>query len=83
MRGKMRLMDSSDCLGDFVVPTINYGRDTALPCPLYHSVVTGINITNIQLPFLPKIMSSEFRIPSLVKNSNLKTQNSKFSQTKQ
>ena len=29
-----------------------------------------------------KIMSSEFRIPSLVKNSNLKTQNSKFSQTK-
>src|SRR6476661_6816052 len=26
------------------VPTINGGRDTALPCPLYHSHATGNNI---------------------------------------
>ena len=29
------------------VPTINGGRDTALPCPLYHSDATGNNM-NIQ-----------------------------------
>ncbi len=28
------------------LPTINHGRDTALPCPLYHSGVTGIDIKN-------------------------------------
>ena len=28
------------------VPTINRGRDTALPSPLYHSGVTGIDITD-------------------------------------
>jgi hypothetical protein len=27
------------------VPTINRGRDTALPCPLYHSGATGIDMT--------------------------------------
>ncbi|WP_333155305.1 hypothetical protein [Microcoleus sp. SVA1_A1] len=27
------------------VPTINRGRETALPCPLYHSGATGIDIT--------------------------------------
>jgi len=32
------------------VPTRNWGRDTALPCPLYHSGVTGIDMTNAQYP---------------------------------
>jgi hypothetical protein len=27
---------------------IIFGRDTALPCPLYHSGVTEINITYLQ-----------------------------------
>jgi putative ABC transport system permease protein len=27
------------------VPTINHGRETALPCPLYHSGAAGIDIT--------------------------------------
>ena len=27
-------------------PTINPGRDTALPCPLYHSGAAGIDITS-------------------------------------
>jgi hypothetical protein len=29
-------------------PTINRGRETALPCPLYHSGATGIDITLLQ-----------------------------------
>ena len=30
-------------------PTINPGRDTALPCPLYHSGAAGIDISSIVL----------------------------------
>ena len=31
------------------VPTINHGRETALPCPLYHFGVTGIDLTGYWL----------------------------------
>jgi len=36
------------------VPTINHGRETALPCPLYHSGVTGIDISQLPNPIQPR-----------------------------
>ncbi len=36
------------------VPTINRGRDTAVPCPLYPDGVTGIDISQLPNPIQPR-----------------------------
>ena len=33
-----------------LVPTINRGRETALPCPLYHSGAAGNDIKRLRAP---------------------------------
>ena len=52
---------------------IHHGRETALPCPLYHSGVAGIDIIcseaqpgNINRLALPPIPNSQFPIPNLL-----------------
>ncbi|MBE9186653.1 hypothetical protein IQ270_18660 [Microcoleus sp. LEGE 07076] len=35
------------------VPTINHGRETALPCPLYHSGAAGIDMSRSALDTSP------------------------------
>jgi large subunit ribosomal protein L28 len=54
------------------IPTINHGRETALPSPLYHSGVAGIDITSVK-----SVTESVAELPSAImrgctqKNSNL------------
>ena len=56
------------------VPTIDRGRETALPCPLYYSGAAGIDISK-NFPFLPQPSNFKTQI------SNLKSPNAQFNKS--
>ena len=49
-------------------PIIDRGRDTAVPCPLYHSGAAGIDIRSNLVAselMLPEIRTRQCRIPTI------------------
>ena len=45
------------------VPTIYHGRETALPCPLYHSGAAGIDMTTVNCQLTTDTFPNKFEPP--------------------